>query len=104
MFIDSHAHLTDSRLIGEILAVRTSYLGNGVTTVVDVGYDLQSIQSAKDNAERFSEVYFTAGLHPDVAGIVDETAVCELEKVASHKKCLAIGEIGLDYHYLDYFL
>ena len=102
MFIDSHAHLTDTRLLSEIEKVRALYLSNGVTCVLDVGHSIQSSIQAKKNAQTFEEVYYSVGLHPDVAGSVDKTSLDKLIELSSDKKCLAIGEIGLDYHYLDY--
>lgn len=100
--IDSHAHLTDARLQSNILQVRNDYLKSGVKKVVDVGCSISSSQKAKENAESFSEVYFTAGCHPDDAGNVTENALFEIERLCSYSKCLAVGEIGLDYHYLNF--
>ena len=102
MFIDSHAHLTDKRIISNLDAVRESYLNNGVVAVLDSGYSLETSVLAKKNAEKYSEVYFTAGYHPDVAGIVNDKAILELKGLLSHEKCLAVGETGLDYHYLNF--
>jgi TatD DNase family protein len=100
--IDSHAHLTDRRLSPIVLDVRKGYLESGVSTVLDVGCSVSSSLLAKQNAESFSEVYFTAGCHPDDAGSVNATTLLQIKELSAHKKCLAIGEIGLDYHYLNF--
>ena len=100
--IDSHAHLTDRRISPVVLDVRSGYLKSGITTVLDVGCSVSSSLLAKQNAESFSEVYFTAGCHPDDAGSVNATTLLQIKELSSHKKCLAIGEIGLDYHYLNF--
>lgn len=100
--IDCHAHLTDDRYQGVFSEIRSGYLASGVNLVVDAGYSINTSILAKDNAEKYSEVYFTAGCHPDDANNVDKTAVLKLEELARHQKCLAIGETGLDYHYLNY--
>lgn len=100
--IDSHAHLTDARIESVITDVREGYLSSGVKTVVDVGCSISSSEKALKNAENFSEVYFTVGCHPDDAGSVDSNALNKLEVLSHHDKCIAIGEIGLDYHYLNF--
>ena len=102
MLIDSHAHLLDSRLYANFNEVRSNYLSNGVKLVVEVGHSVNSSKNAKILSENFSEVYFTAGCHPDDAGSVNEDALTEIESLSKSCKCLAIGEIGLDYHYLNF--
>lgn len=102
MFIDSHAHLTDPKLFFQIEEVRSGYIGNGVGLVVDVGCCLESSYNVSKNAETYDEVYFTAGCHPDACNEVDSKALEKIEELSKHKKCLAIGEIGLDYYYEGY--
>ncbi|MBE5743893.1 MAG: TatD family deoxyribonuclease [Clostridiales bacterium] len=102
MFIDSHAHLTDPKLFPQIEEVRSGYIGNGVGLVVDVGCCLESSYNVSKNAETYDEVYFTAGCHPDACNEVDSKALEKIEELSKHKKCLAIGEIGLDYYYEGY--
>lgn len=99
MFIDSHAHLTDPKLYNDLSGVREGYLSNGVGLVVDVGCCLESSFNVSKNAENYDEVYFTAGCHPDACNEVDNQALEKLEELSKNKKCLAIGEIGLDYYY-----
>lgn len=102
MLIDSHAHLTDKNLILDIDNVRKGYLDNNVKFVVDVGHSVNSSKTAKDNATKFSEVYFTAGIHPDDAGNVNNESLQTVSLLLKEKKCVALGEIGLDYHYLNF--
>ena len=102
MFIDSHAHLTDPAIFPNLDRVRAEYKQAGVGLVLDVGCSLKSSVDVKNNAERNDEIYFTAGCHPDSAGEVDETALSVIKELSAHKKCLAIGEIGLDYYYEGY--
>lgn len=100
--IDSHAHLTDSRVFTEIERVRSDYLNANIKKVVDVGCSLASSKKVFENAKKYLEVYFTAGCHPDAAGEVDDSAINELKTLLASEKCIAVGEIGLDYHYLDF--
>ena len=99
MFIDSHAHLTDPAIFPNLDRVREEYKQAGVGLVLDVGCSLKSSVDVKDNAERNEEIFFTAGCHPDSAGEVDDKALSVIKGLTEHKKCLAIGEIGLDYYY-----
>ena len=101
MFIDTHCHLNDERYenIDEIVARMRE---NGVTKAICAGYDAASSLRAQKLAERYGEVYFTAGIHPDA----EQTATAEnlkiIEELCAHEKCAAVGEIGLDYHYAPF--
>ncbi len=98
--VDAHAHLADKLLFENILDVRREYLEKGVTLVIDSGYSLENVKKCAQNAEKFSEIYFTAGLHPENANKASEIdAIMEFTR---HPKCVAVGEIGLDYHYEGY--
>ena len=101
-FIDVHTHLTDKILYGNINEVYTGFKTLGVNFVCDCGCSLETSKKCKDNAEKFNEVYFMAGIHPDKANSFNLTELLKIEELACHKKCLGIGEIGLDYHYEGY--
>jgi TatD DNase family protein len=97
--IDSHTHLdacepSDAELIAAADAV-------GVTRIVTVGTDGASCRAALATAEDFPQVYAAIGRHPNSATGFDDADFAELEALASHEKCIAIGETGLDY-YRDY--
>src|SRR3984957_4960588 len=97
--IDSHTHLhlcepSDSELV-EAAATE------GGTRMVTVGTDGTSCRSALAAAEWFPQVYAAIGRHPNSATGFDDADLAELEALAAHEKCLAIGETGLDY-YRDY--
>ncbi len=102
MLIDSHAHLADPKIIENFNEYRNNYLKNGVGLVLDIGCGLNSSKIVKENANKYNEVYFTVGCHPDDAGLVNENAIERLKDLSFDKKCLAVGEIGLDYHYLNF--
>ncbi len=99
MFIDAHAHLTDGKYGEEIDEVIKRYREAGVGAVVNAGYDLDSSVKAAALAEKYEDMYFTAGVHPDEAsGFTNEVRV-KIEELAKEKKCLGIGEIGFDFHW-----
>ncbi len=95
-YIDSHCHLTDKRYCSQIEVVKRAN-DSGVKTLVDIGWDETSTLQAKDNSETFACVYFSAGIHPS-----ESLKSCDnrpIEALLTHDKCVAVGEIGLDYHY-----
>lgn len=99
-FIDAHTHLSDVAFIEDLSAVRERYLSAGVIAAVDSGCDGATSKSALNLSEKFPEVYFTAGVHPENAangGDIDE-----IIPLLVNKKCLAVGEAGFDKHYEGY--
>jgi TatD DNase family protein len=94
--VDSHTHLDvceppNTELIAAAEAV-------GVTRVVTVGTNGASCRAALAAAEDFPQVYVAIGRHPNEATGFDDADLAELEALAAHEKCVAIGETGLDYY------
>jgi TatD DNase family protein len=97
--IDSHTHLDACEpSTAELVAAADAA---GVTRIVTVGTDGASCRAALAAAEDFPQVYAAIGRHPSEAAGFDDADYAELEALASHEKCVAIGETGLDY-YRDY--
>ncbi len=96
--IDTHAHLTDE-VYGGAEDVIKNMRADGLGKIISVGYDALSSQKSMLLAERYADVYFTAGLHPSEANEYDKSDLLKIEKMLSHDKCVCLGEIGLDYHY-----
>ena len=103
MYIDIHCHLTGEEYdaVGGVDEVIARAKADGVHTIVCSGFDLTSSLQAKEIAERYEGVYFTAGFHPSELHKYREGDLAELERLCAHEKCLAVGEIGLDYHFDD---
>ncbi len=103
MYIDVHCHLTGSEYeeIGGIEGVLARAKENGVGLVICSGFDLASSVIAKELSEKYAEVYFCAGFHPSELGKYNEGDLEEIKKLCRHEKCVAVGEIGLDYHFED---
>ena len=108
MLLDTHAHLDDPRLFGELQAVLSRAAGAGVTAVVTCGTDLASSRRAVAIAGLYPgsppgspRVVATVGIHPHEAARVDDlpAALEELAGLAAEGPVAAIGEIGLDYHH-----
>jgi len=99
MFTDSHAHLDDERFDEDRQAVIDSLAANGVDTVINIGATMDSSKRSIEFAEKYPFIYAAAGVHPSECSEMTEDDISELTKMLSHKKCVALGEIGLDFHY-----
>ncbi len=73
-------------------------LDQGVTRLVTIGTDVESSAQALAAAERFPEVYAAVGIHPNNATGFSDGDYTEIERMAQHPRCVAIGETGLDYY------
>ena len=96
---DTHAHLNDEAFDADREAVIESLAEYGVARVIDVACDVRTVDKTLALLEKYPFIYGTAGMHPHDASAMDNALMDRLKKVLSHKKMLALGEIGLDYHY-----
>jgi TatD DNase family protein len=97
--IDSHTHLDSCPPPNTELVAAAAR--EGVTRILTVGMDAASNRSALRVAEDFPQVHTAIGRHPNHAQGFDDADLADLEALASHPRCVAIGETGLDY-YRDY--
>ncbi len=108
---DSHAHYFDARFFGEecpdgadVLLTRL-FAGEEIAGIVNVGTDIESTKRAIAQAKRYPEMYVAAGIHPTDAmqyGDIDRELAALEELIRDpENKIVALGEIGLDYHYPD---
>lgn len=96
---DSHLHLTDPRLLGNLEEVLEAARAAGVREMVTVGTSPDDSEEACRVAAAHPGVWATAGLHPHEADRFGPEALGRLEELASREEVVAIGETGLDYHY-----
>jgi TatD DNase family protein len=94
--IDSHTHLDFCDPPNAELVAAAAEAG--VMRILTVGTDGVSCRAALRAAEYFPQVYAAIGRHPNSATGFDDADFAELEALAAHEKCLAIGETGLDYY------
>lgn len=94
MIIDTHCHLDDERYREDLDDVLARAKAEGVKKFVIPGADPSTLKRAVEIAQRYEDVYFAVGVHPYDARNYDRVF---LEEFASHPKCVAIGECGLDY-------
>ena len=99
-FIDSHAHLDYPQLSDDLDNVIARAAAQGVDDIITIGVKLSTSDKPRHIAETYSNVWFSAGIHPHEAE--NEPDACNLEAIlaaADHPRCVAIGEAGLDYFY-----
>ncbi len=94
---DSHAHYDDDRFDGILDELLPKIHKMGVKKIINCGCDRETILKSLEIAEKYPFVYSAVGIHP--CNIDGDTALAEVEEFAKHKKCVAIGEIGLDYYW-----
>lgn len=99
MYFDTHAHYNDEKFNDDRAELLGSLEAAGITRVVNVSYDLSSARFSLKLADDYPFIYATVGVHPHDAKTMGDDTVAELEGLLYHSKAVAVGEIGLDYHY-----
>lgn len=99
--IDSHAHLDDASFDSDRDEVIQRAQDAGVHRILNVGCDLESSRAAVELADRYDLIYAAVGVHPHETEKIRDSVYDELRLLASHKKVVAWGEIGLDYYYMN---
>jgi len=103
MFADIHCHLSFPEFDQDREIVIKRLIEAQVTLIIDPGTNLPTSKKSIDLALEYDFIYANVGLHPHEASLpVEESIFIELEALAKSPKVVAIGEIGLDYHYPDY--
>ena len=102
MLFDTHAHLDADAFDADRDELIASLPGQGLGLVMNPGCDEPSSLAAIELAKRYDFIYAAVGSHPDAADLVNEELIEHYRKLCKENpKVLAIGEIGLDYHYED---
>ncbi|MBQ9938952.1 MAG: TatD family hydrolase [Oscillospiraceae bacterium] len=97
---DSHAHYDDDKFDEDREELLKSLADHGVEKIINIAADMESCKTSCELAEKYDFVYSAAGVHPHAAEEVYGTDyLTKIEEYLSNKKVVAIGEIGLDYHY-----
>ena len=99
MLFDTHAHYDDEQFDGDRDALLSALPENGVALVVNASSTLESAEAGLRLAEKYPYVYAAVGVHPHDAKTMGSRTVAALERLLCHPKAVAVGEIGLDYHY-----
>jgi TatD DNase family protein len=97
--IDSHAHLFFADYAHDLPDVLLRAREAGVSTIIVPGTDVKSSREAIQLADHYEQIYACVGIHPHEAAKAGDHDVAEIERLCDHPKVVAVGEIGLDYHY-----
>lgn len=96
---DTHAHYDDFKFDEDRDAVLSELPQNGVEYVINCGCDLKSCKKSIEICDKNDYFYCALGIHPSEISDNSEDEFEEIKKLINYQKCVAVGEIGLDYHY-----
>ena len=96
---DSHAHYTDKAFNEDREIMLGSLRESGVCGIINCGADIESSVSSIELADKYDYIYAACGIHPEEADKTPENYIDILRNLAKNEKCIAIGEIGLDYYW-----
>lgn len=99
MLIDTHCHLDFPELTGDLPGVRARAEAAGVGRMITISTRVKKYEVYRGIAEASDNVWFSVGTHPHQAHEEPEFTAADIAGLASHPRCVAIGEAGLDYHY-----
>ncbi len=102
MLIDTHVHLQDRQFRHDLDFVLARALDAGITRMVCIADDLPAARQAAMLARRYPQLSATVGVHPHHERTYDDRVESEIRSMAASGKFVAIGEVGLDYHYPDF--
>ena len=99
MIFDSHAHYDDPAFDEDREELLSSMKENGVACIVNAGTRIEHLMDTIRLTEKYSFIYGALGVHPDELDDIDEEKLQWMKSLCSHEKIVAVGEIGLDYHW-----
>ncbi len=99
---DTHSHYTDSAFDADRDEVLGRLRSQGVVHAILAGTTVEDSMQGIALTEHYDYLYAAVGIHPETAGSQPKDSLTQLEKLAKHPRVVAIGEIGLDYHYEGY--
>ena len=108
-YFDSHSHYYDERFVeereGGADPLISALLSGEVSGIINVGTSPETCRAAIEQAEKYDNMYLALGIHPsDTRFLSDiDAELAEIENMIKNqgRKCVCLGEIGLDYHYPD---
>jgi TatD DNase family protein len=100
MWVDSHCHLDSYDNLPQVLANAESAQ---ITTLlaIGIGEGPAEMHHALDLAHAYPQIFATAGIHPQEAHQAGDEALAKLASLTTDPRCIAIGEIGLDYYHIE---
>lgn len=100
MFFDTHCHLNDKAFKDDIEGYIDRAKKEGVSRLLIIAWDVASSMEAIRIAEKYNNIYAAVGIHPVDAVKTPHSDLKKIEGLLHHPKVVAVGEIGLDYHWI----
>lgn len=101
MIFDSHTHLNAIQFNEDIPETMARAKELGVSRMAVVGFDTASIDKSLALSQEYSEIYSIIGWHPTEAGSYTPIIEAQIQENLTKPKVVALGEIGLDYHWME---
>lgn len=98
---DTHSHYDDKQFNADRSTLLKAVKQYGVCSIVSCGCDIETTEFNKQLSDEYDFMYFAAGFHPECLEDADISDLDKIKEYAQYKKCVAIGEIGLDYHWMS---
>ena len=98
---DTHAHYSDEAFNGDRDEFLSELPKHGICNVINCGDDLKSSDFSVKLAAKYPYIYAAIGIHPECANDIPQNYIKQLEALITKEKVVAVGEIGLDYHFKD---
>lgn len=99
MIFESHAHYDDTDFDADREQLLASLAEHGIGTVINIGASLAGSEASVKLSEQYPFIYGAVGVHPSEVEELTEEGIGRLRSLCGHEKVVAVGEIGLDYHY-----
>lgn len=99
---DTHSHYDDRRFDADRDGLISSLFANGMSGIIHAATDIASSEFGIEQSRKYERYYASVGIHPENADSVASGYIDSLRLLAQSEKVVAIGEIGLDYHYEGY--
>lgn len=96
---DTHVHLNSDKYKDDLIEVINNARNAGIEYLICVGWDIKSSKDAVSLAEQYDFIYAAVGIHPTDVNDLTDADFKELSTLLDHRKVVALGEIGLDYHW-----
>lgn len=98
---DTHSHYDDEQFDTDRNELLKTIHQSGVSSIVSCGCDIETTEFNKRLSDKYGFLYFAAGFHPECLEDADITELERIKEYVQCEKCVAIGEIGLDYHWMS---
>lgn len=98
MLFDTHAHFNDTRFKHDRDEAINKAHDSGVSYILNVSYNIPSLEHSVSLSRRYSFIYAAVGIHPHYSKEMKDEVLSKVRSLAANKKVVAIGEIGLDYY------